>query len=116
MCRDTGYTFQNLYFTNIKKCGNIATEYNKKAYQLCRRYFLLELQYINPSGIIIIGRNALINIIDMLNINGVSRQISSEHCKIIKHDNRYYLILSHWGYYRRQNKLNEYILEINEAF
>jgi uracil-DNA glycosylase family 4 len=107
---------QDLYFTNAKKCGNIpqAKSQNKQATQNCAESYLeREIEYIDPELIISIGATPFQYLKQFYNIDA-SNSIIQNHGRVLynKRKQFIFLILAHWGYFRRNNILDEYYKDI----
>lgn len=109
----TEYSIDNVYFTNIKKCGDISGDdkANKQSYRHCSQYMQDEIEEINPNFIISIGSKPFNYIKHKYNLNCSGGILNNHGTVHLLNSKIIYLSLAHWGYYRRNNKMDEYLKE-----
>ena len=124
--KDTQYTIDSVYFTNTKKCGDISDKHktgnainfnNLNGYGYCKSYLDEEITYIKPKLIIVLGGKAWKHLRELLHLPHED-SITRAQYKLIDHkidesNKTIILPLMHWGYYRRNNQLSEYLNKTN---
>jgi len=111
----TNLTVHDLYFTNIKKCGNISRVQNHEAYAMCFKNFLIELEVVKPKNIILVGGKAFNMLNNLFKFTDETSVMELFKIPTIFNSHGYkILVVPHWGYYRRLGKIKEYAKKLNK--
>ena len=114
---NTNYSVNDLYFTNIKKCGDypVSSRDKDKGYKTCSKYIPYEIKDVNPKIIITVGANPFKYINKLFGLTE-EKSILKNHLKTFRTKDYTILSLAHWGYFNRNNKMQVYLKDINETF
>ena len=106
----------NVYFTNLRKCGAVKHQTNKSGIkEICYKWFELEFNELNnATTYITLGAGPFQLVARLLSIH-YKGSVTTNHLKVLKtNDSSKKLIpLVHWGYARRQGKLEQYYHDVN---